>query len=81
MRTPEEYAAGHLPGSTSAEGGQLLGVAHRTIAVRGARVVLVDDPVGARAAVVAHWLQRRGFEIAILLHDFTATPDRPVETT
>jgi rhodanese-related sulfurtransferase len=70
VRTPEEYAAGHLPGSISAEGGQLLGVAYRTIAVRGARVVLVDDVIGARAAVVTHWLQRRGFEIALLLHDF-----------
>lgn len=70
VRTPEEYAAGHLDGSISAEGGQLLGVAYRTIAVRGARVVLIDDPLGARAAVVAHWLQRRGFEIAILAYDF-----------
>lgn len=70
VRTPEEYAAGHLDGSLSSEGGQLLGVAYRTIAVRGARVVLIDDLVGARAAVVAHWLQRRGYEIAILLHDF-----------
>jgi rhodanese-related sulfurtransferase len=70
VRTPEEYAAGHLDGSISAEGGQLLGVAYRTIAVRGARVVLIDDPLGARAAVVAHWLQRRGFEIAILPYDF-----------
>lgn len=70
VRTPEEFAAAHLAGSISAEGGQLLGVAYRTIAVRGARVVLVDDPTGARASVVAHWLRRRGFEIAVLLHDF-----------
>ena len=70
VRTPEEFTAGHFPGSTSSEGGQLLGVAYRSIAVRGARVVLIDDLLGARAAVTAHWLQRRGFEIAILLHDF-----------
>lgn len=61
-----------LPGSISSEGGQLLGVAYRTIAVRGARVVLIDDPLGSRARIVAHWLARRGFEIAILLHDFEA---------
>lgn len=70
VRTPDEYAAGHLPDTVSAEGGQLLGVSHRTIAVRGARVVLVDDLAGVRAATTAHWLRRRGFEIAILKHAF-----------
>ncbi|WP_028747517.1 rhodanese-like domain-containing protein [Rhizobium mesoamericanum] len=72
VRTPEEFASAHLPGSISSEGGQLLGVSYRTIAVRGARVVLVDDLLGSRARIVAHWLTRRGFEIAILLHDFQA---------
>jgi rhodanese-related sulfurtransferase len=72
VRTPEEHLAGHLPGSISSEGGQLLGVSYRTLAVRGSRIVLVDDLLGARAPVVAHWLQRRGFEIAILLEDFEA---------
>jgi len=70
VRTPEEFAASHLPGSISSEGGQLLGVAYRSIAVRGARVILVDDLLGARARIVAHWLKRRGFEIALHLHDF-----------
>jgi len=70
VRTPEEFAAGHLPGTLSSEGGQLLGVAYRTIAVRGARVVLIDDLLGVRARTTAHWLQRRGYEIALLLHDF-----------
>jgi rhodanese-related sulfurtransferase len=72
VRTPEEFARKHLPGSISSEGGQLLGVSYRTIAVRGARVVLVDDLLGSRARIVAHWLALRGFEIAILLHDFAA---------
>ena len=70
VRTPEEFEQSHLPGSITSEGGQLLGVSYRTIAVRGARVVLIDDLTGARAAVVSHWLQRRGFEIILLLHDF-----------
>jgi len=72
VRTPEEFEAGHLAGSISSEGGQLLGVAYRTIAVRGSRVILVDDLLGVRARTVAHWLNRRGYEIAILLHDFAA---------
>jgi len=70
VRTPEEFEATHLDGTLSSEGGQLLGVAYRTIAVRGARVVLVDDLLGVRARTVAHWLQRRGYEIALLLVDF-----------
>lgn len=70
VRTPEEFAEAHFPGSVASEGGQLLGVAYRSIAVRGARVVLIDDLLGIRAATTAHWLQRRGFEIAILLQDF-----------
>ncbi|KRB55218.1 thiosulfate sulfurtransferase [Rhizobium sp. Root708] len=72
VRTPEEFARANLAGSISSEGGQLLGVAYRTIAVRGARIVLIDDLLGSRARIVAHWLSRRGFEIALLLHDFEA---------
>ena len=72
VRTPEEYAAGHLPGALSSEGGQLLAVSHRTLAVRGARVILVDDLAGVRARTTAHWLRRRGFEIALHLSDFAA---------
>ncbi len=72
VRTPQEFARESLPGSISSEGGQLLGVSYRTIAVRGARIVLIDDLLGSRARIVAHWLSRRSFEIAILLHDFKA---------
>lgn len=70
VRTPEEFEETHLEGSLSSEGGQLLGVAYRTIGVRGARVILVDDLLGVRARTVAHWLQRRGYEIALLLIEF-----------
>ena len=72
IRTPEEYRAGHVPGSFSTDGARLVGGTFRTLAVRGARVVLIDDSTGARAAAVAHWLQRRGHEIALLLLDFDA---------
>lgn len=70
VRTPEEYAAGHIPGTLSSEGGQLVGLSSRTIATRGARIVLIDDLDGIRAQTVAHWLSRRNFEIAILRHAF-----------
>ena len=75
VRTPEEYAAEHIDGSLSAEGGQLLGLSSRTIATRGARLVLIDDADGIRAATVANFLhRRRNFEIAILRHAFAAVP-------
>jgi rhodanese-related sulfurtransferase len=70
VRTPEEFAAENIPGSLSSEGGQLLGLSSRTIATRGARLVLIDDTDGIRAQTVAHWLSRRKFEIAILRHPF-----------
>ncbi|PNU05536.1 rhodanese-like domain-containing protein [Novosphingobium guangzhouense] len=73
VRTPEEYAAEHVTGSLSSEGGQLLGLSSRTIATRGARLVLIDDTDGIRARTVAHWLSRRNFEIAILRHPFGGT--------
>jgi rhodanese-related sulfurtransferase len=70
VRTPEEFAVENLPGSLSSEGGQLLGLSSRTIATRGARLVLIDDTDGIRARTVAHWLSRRKFEIAILRYPF-----------
>jgi rhodanese-related sulfurtransferase len=70
VRTPEEFAARNIPGSLSSEGGQLLGLSSRTIATRGARLVLIDDTDGIRARTVAHWLSRRRFEIAILRYPF-----------
>lgn len=71
VRTPEEYEANHIEGSFSSEGGQLLGIATRTIATRGARIVLIDDEDGLRAQTVAHWLSRRNYEIAIVRHAFS----------
>ena len=70
VRTPEEFAAESLPGSLSTEGGQLLGLSSRTIATRGARLVLIDDTDAIRARTVAHWLHRRKYEIAILPYPF-----------
>jgi rhodanese-related sulfurtransferase len=65
IRSAEEYAADHVPGSISAPGGQLLAVSHRTVATRGARLVLTDDD-GTRAITTAYWLQQRGWEVHLL---------------
>jgi rhodanese-related sulfurtransferase len=73
VRTPEEYALDHIAHSVSAPGGQLFAGSFRTIGVRGARTVLVDDLSGIRAITTAHWLRQRGLEIRILLHDFAVS--------
>ncbi|HHG8775374.1 TPA: rhodanese-like domain-containing protein, partial [Raoultella planticola] len=65
VRSPEEYAAGHLPGSLSAPGGQLVQETDHHASVRGARIVLIDDD-GVRAAIAASWLAQMGWETAVL---------------
>ncbi|RLM05254.1 sulfurtransferase [Gibbsiella quercinecans] len=65
VRSPEEYRAGHLPGSYSAPGGQLVQETDHYASVRGARVVLVDDD-GVRANMSASWLAQMGWEAAVV---------------
>jgi len=60
VRTPEEYLAGHLGGSISAPGGQLVQATDTFAAVRNARVVLIDDD-GIRATMTASWLIQMGW--------------------
>ena len=64
VRSPEEYAAGHLPGFGSAPGGQLVQETDMFAPVRGARVVLVDGGDDVRAPMTAHWLAQMGWEVA-----------------
>ena len=63
VRTPEEYAAGHLPGFGSAPGGQLVQETDMFAPVRGARIVLADID-GVRAPMTAHWLAQLGWDVA-----------------
>ena len=70
VRLPEEFEAGHIPGSRSAPGGQLVQATDRYIATRHARVVLIDDN-GVRATMTASWLVQLGFADAVVL-DSTA---------
>jgi rhodanese-related sulfurtransferase len=62
VRTPEEYAASHLPGFTSAPGGQLVQETDVSMPVRGARAVLADLD-GVRANMTASWLAQMGWEV------------------
>ena len=59
VRDPSEYRAGHRPGSIAAPGGQLVQATDQWIAVRNARIVLVDD-TGVRARMAGAWLRQMG---------------------
>lgn len=60
VRTPQEYESGHLVGSRSAPGGQLIQSTDLYIGVKNAKVVLVDDN-GIRARFTASWLMQMGW--------------------
>ncbi|RYF83601.1 MAG: sulfurtransferase [Comamonadaceae bacterium] len=65
VRTPEEFAAGSLPGAQHTPGGQLMQAADQYVGVRGARLVLFDDD-GVRAPTVASWLVQMGHQACVL---------------
>jgi rhodanese-related sulfurtransferase len=68
VRTPEEYAAGHVPGMKHIAGGQLVQETDRHVATWGARVVLVDGD-GVRATMTAHWMKQMGWDVATMTLD------------
>ncbi|MDN8617494.1 rhodanese-like domain-containing protein [Variovorax ginsengisoli] len=68
VRTPEEYRAGHVAGSRSAPGGQLVQSTDHYVGVRNACRVLVDDN-GVRARVTASWLAQMGWKDVHVLRD------------
>lgn len=68
VRTPEEYAAGHIPGFRHAAGGQLVQATDEYVGVRGARIVLADDD-GVRATMTASWLAQMGWRDVVVLLD------------
>jgi len=81
VRTPEEYAQGHIPGFRSAPGGQLVQETDMFAPVRGARIILADD-LGPRADMTGSWLAQMGWEVFVLEDGFAQTletgPWRPI---
>ncbi len=59
VRDPAEFARRHRPGSRSAPGGQLVQATDQWVAVRGARIAVMDDD-GVRARMAAAWLRQMG---------------------
>jgi len=83
VRSPEEYAAGHLRGSISASGGQLVQATDTYAAVHGARIALLDDN-GVRATMTASWLLQMGWTDVFVVegavfdsNDFEFLPNTP----
>jgi len=68
VRDPDEFVAGHLPGSRSAPGGQLVQATDFQIGVPNGRIVLIDD-TGVRATMTAHWLVQMGYRDVSVLAD------------
>jgi rhodanese-related sulfurtransferase len=66
VRDPDEYAAGHFPGSVSAPGGQLVQATDQYIGTLGARIVLTDEKE-ARALMTGSWLRQMGFRDVFVL--------------
>ncbi|WP_454733221.1 MULTISPECIES: rhodanese-like domain-containing protein [Cupriavidus] len=65
VRTPEEFAAGSVPGAQNTPGGQLVQATDQYVGVRRARLVLIDAD-GVRAPVAASWLRQMGHDAVVL---------------
>jgi rhodanese-related sulfurtransferase len=74
VRDPVEFLAGHLPGSRNAPGGQLVQATDQWIAVRGARIALIDDD-GVRARMAGAWLHQMGHRDVFVVEGALAEAD------
>ena len=73
VRDPAEFSALHRPDSVNAPGGQLVQATDQWIAVRNARIAVIDDD-GVRAGMTAGWLRQMGHtDVYVVEH---ALPDR-----
>jgi rhodanese-related sulfurtransferase len=66
VRSENEFASGHLPGSLNIPGGQAVQRADDFIAVRNGRIIFVSN-ASARAVMAAYWYRQMGFSnVAVL---------------
>ncbi len=77
VRDPAEFAAQHRPGSRNAPGGQLIQATDQWIAVRGARIALLDDD-GVRARMAGAWLRQMGHRDVFVVEGGLDDIDGPV---
>jgi rhodanese-related sulfurtransferase len=71
VRTREEYEAGHIAGARHAPGGQLVQATDEFVAVRNARIVLID-PARVRSVMTASWLNQMGWDDVHVLEPASA---------
>ena len=76
VRDPAEYEAGHVPGASSAPGGQLVQATDQYVGTLGARIVLVDD-AEVRALMTASWLRQMGWQDVFVLAEAGSQIGRP----
>ena len=60
VRSEDEYAASHVPGSFNVPGGQAVQRADDFIAVRNAPIIFISNQ-SARAVMAAYWYRQMGF--------------------
>ncbi len=76
VRTAEEFGRDGPAAAVHAPGGQLVQATDHWVAVRGARLVLLDDEA-VRAPVTASWLRQLGHEAHVLDGGVTAARSLP----
>ena len=76
VRTREEFEHSHVAGSRHAAGGQVVQATDDYIAVRNARVVLIDPDL-VRAIMTASWLNQMGWTDVHVLEDAELTESGP----
>lgn len=76
VRQPAEFAAGHLPGSLNAPGGQLVQATDTFVVTRGARIVLVDS-LQVQSVMTAHWLIQMGWRDVHVLKEGLGADHQP----
>ena len=70
VRSQQEFQTQALAGSRHAPGGQLIQATDQWVAVRGARVVLLDSD-GLRVSMCAYWLRQLGHEAFVMQPQYT----------
>jgi rhodanese-related sulfurtransferase len=76
VRSGEEFAASHVPGSVHAPVVQLVQATDEWVAMRRARIALIDDN-GVRAASAAFWLRQMGHDAVIVRNSLTQAEKAP----